>query len=168
MLPSRSSQRGSAFTLVELILVMALLAVIFAFSAPALGRSMRDRHLKDEAVRLVALTEYARNEAVSQGVPMVVWADPEARRFGVEPKAGFAGAEARRREYALSSNLRVEIATAATISGSRVIEAIEFTPDGTPSLTSAESVRLIDLHESVVTVAQTTDGWGYEVLKEAP
>jgi hypothetical protein len=48
-----------------------------------------------------------------------------------------------------------------------VIEAIEFTPEGTPSLSSAESVRMIDLHNAVITVAQTDDGWGYEVLKEA-
>ena len=74
------------FTLIELIFVMALLTVVVGFAAPSLARSMRQRNLDGEATRLLAATEYARDEAVSQGVPMTVWINPDTQRFGVEPK----------------------------------------------------------------------------------
>ena len=55
------ARQPSAFTLVELIIVMALLAVVVAVAAPTLGRSMRERNLADEMARLLSATEYARN-----------------------------------------------------------------------------------------------------------
>jgi type II secretion system protein H len=155
----------AAFTLVELILVMALLATVMALSAPSLSRSLRQRHLQDEATRFLALAEYSRNEAVSQGVPMTVWIDPTAQRYGVGAKAGFEGAEARNRDFAVNPDIHFELDKAATNGG--VVDAIEFAPDGTPTLASIDAVRLVDRFESVITVARTSDGWGYEILKEA-
>src|SRR5688572_7408500 len=105
---SRARWQGG-FTLVELIFVMALLAMLLAFAAPSLSRSIRDRHLKQEATRFVALTEYARTEAVSQGVPMIVWIDSQARRFGVQPKTAYGGDTTRDREFQLGSEVRVEV-----------------------------------------------------------
>src|SRR5438067_13878805 len=87
---ARSARTLRAFTLVELILVMAVLATIMALSTPSLSRSLRNRNIEQEAKRFIALTEYARGEAVSQGVPMTIWIDVEAGAFGVEPKAGFS------------------------------------------------------------------------------
>ena len=54
---------------------MALLCVILGVAAPSLSRSMRQRNLTQEAARLLAATEYARDEAISRGVPMAVWID---------------------------------------------------------------------------------------------
>src|ERR1051325_1837454 len=85
-----AARPAPGFTLVELILVMALLATLMALAAPSLSRSMRQRNLSQEATRFVALTESARDEAVSQGVPMVVWIDPVGGRFGMGPKTGYA------------------------------------------------------------------------------
>lgn len=159
---------GGGFTLVELILVMALLATLLAFSAPTLSRSFHNRHLRDEGTRFVALTEYARDEAVSQGVPMVVWIDPQAGRFGVQPKTGYDGNDARRREYPLNADVRVEVASkSGTGGGNQVIEAVELSPEGTPTVASTESVRLVDRFNAVLTIARTADGWGYEIVKEA-
>jgi type II secretion system protein H len=163
---SSRAQSRSGFTLVELIFVMALLAMMLAFAAPSLSRSIRDRHLKQEGTRVVALTEYARNEAVSQGVPMIVWIDAPAGRFGAEPKTAYGGDLSRDREFRVGSDIRVEVDKTSLSSGT-VTTAVEFTPDGTPDPTSAESVRLIDRFNEVLTIARTTDGWGYEVLKEA-
>ena len=143
---------------------MALLALVMAFAAPSLSRSLRYRHLGEEATRFIALTEYARDEAVSQGVPMVVWIDPEARRFGLAPKAGFTGSETRVREFQVNPDIRLELEDAVTISG--LVQAAEFAADGSPALTNLALMRLIDRFESVVTIARTRDGWGYEILKE--
>jgi prepilin-type N-terminal cleavage/methylation domain-containing protein len=154
-----------AFTLIELIFVMALLATILAFSAPALSRSFRERHLQEEAVRFLALTEYGRNEAVSQGVPMVIWVEAAASRFGLVAADGYNVDQTRRREYVLNPDIRIELTGGTTSRG--VSHVIEFTPDGTPNPLSTASLRLIDRFDSVLTIARTSDGWGYEIVKEA-
>jgi type II secretion system protein H len=158
------SDPAPGFTLVELILVMALLTVIAAFSAPSLARSLRQRNLDGEAARLLALTEYGREEAISQGVPMTVWIDPKAQRMGVAPRTGFNGDESRTREFELNADIHFEIDRVATQNG--VVEVMEFAPDGAPASSSIEAVRLVDRFESLITVARTSDGWGYEIVKE--
>lgn len=158
------SDQTAGFTLVELILVMALLAVVAAFSAPSLARSLRQRNLDGEASRLLALTEYGRDEAVSQGVPMTVWIDPKGQRFGVEPKTGYDGDDARTRTFELNADIHFEIDRTATQNG--VIEVMEFSPDGSPASSSIDSVRLVDRFQALVTVARTSDRWAYEIVKE--
>ena len=162
MIRVRSAQ---GFTLVELIIVMMLLAVVAALAVPSLSRSMRQRNLDEEATRLLALTEYGRDEAVSQGVPMVVWIDAKSQRYGVEPKAGFDADETRTRDYNMNPDVQVEIDKAAVSGG--VVEAIEFAPDGALTSSSVNSVRLVDRFNSVINISRTTDGWSYELVKEA-
>lgn len=77
------ASRPSGFTLIELILVMAILAAVMAVSAPSLGRFFRGRNLDSEAYRLLALTRYAQERAVTEGVPMILWFDRDARRYGL-------------------------------------------------------------------------------------
>ena len=112
------------FTLVELIVVMALLAIAAALSAPVLSHSIRARNLGGEAARFIAATEYGRDEAVSQGVPMTVWIDPATQRFGVAAKAGFDGAESRSREFAVHADIHFEMDDAALAGG--IVQAVEF------------------------------------------
>jgi type II secretion system protein H len=162
MLKNNDTPRG--FTLVELIIVMALLAIVMAISAPSLSRSLRQRNLDHEAVRFIGLTEYARNEAVSQGIPMFVWIDPNTSHFGVSPKAGFTVNESRTREYAANSDLHFEMDQTQLIQG--LVHVVEFAPDGAPGTVITESVRILDRFNESVTVALTTDRWSYEVLKE--
>ena len=157
-------QDGRAFTLLELIIVMAVLATILAFSAPSLSRSLRERRVQEEAARFLALTEYARNEAASQGVPMTVWIEAAAGRFGLAPADGYAVDEARRREYVLNPDVHLEL-TGGPVSRSGIL-TIEFTPDGTADPLNNVSVRMIDRFNSVLTITRTEDGWGYEIVKE--
>ena len=154
-----------AFTLVELIIVMTLLAIVAALAVPSLSRSMRQRNLDEEATRLLALTEYCRDEAVSQGVPMIVWIDAKSQRYGIEPKAGFDADETRSREYAINPDVNVEIDKAAVSGG--VVEAMEFGADGALATSSVDAVRLVDRFKSAIAVSRTTDGWSYELVKEA-
>ena len=161
MIRARSTQ---GFTLVELIIVMTLLAIVAALSVPSLSRSMRQRTLDEEATRLLALTEYGRDEAVSQGVPMIVWIDAKSQRYGVEPKAGFDSDDTRAREYDMNTDVQVELDKAATTGG--IVEAMEFAADGSLTAASVDSVRLVDRFNSAITVSRTTDGWSYELVKE--
>ena len=158
------SSIAAGFTLIELIFVMALLTVVVGFAAPSLSRSMRQRNLDGEATRFLAATEYAREEAVSQGVPMTLWINPDTQRFGVEPKTGYDGSAARDREFAVNPDVHLEVTGGVQKSG--VIEAVEFAPDGSPTTASVESVRLVDRFNAALTVARTSDGWSYEIVKE--
>lgn len=158
-----------AFTLVELILVMALLVVMLAVAAPSLGRSFRQRNLDQQAARMLALTEYARDEAASQGIPMIVWIDPDSRRFGVDTHTGYTANAARIKEYLLPADLTFDPIDGAQASKTEGhgFDVAEFTPDGTLDPASAATIRISGHnHADVATVAQTTDGYGYEIVKE--
>ncbi|MCX6930914.1 MAG: prepilin-type N-terminal cleavage/methylation domain-containing protein, partial [Verrucomicrobia bacterium] len=63
----------SAFTLIELILVMALLTIVISLTAPSLSKFFRGRTLDSEARRLLALTRSGQSRAVSEGMPMDLW-----------------------------------------------------------------------------------------------
>ena len=101
---------SAAFTLVELILVMVVMVTILAFVAPTLGRSFKQRGLDEQAVRMLALTEYGRDEAISEGVPTQVWIDPISGNFGVEAVPGYPDREIRTKQYSLPADVHFELA----------------------------------------------------------
>lgn len=154
------------FTLIELVIVMALLATFMAVVAPRLSGSLRQRNIDGEAARLVALTEYSRDEAASLGIPVVVWVDPVSRRFGVDAKTGYPADNLRRKEYALTPDVNFDNVNNAAGQGGRGINAAEFEPDGTLAPSSLNTVRLVDRFKSSVSVVQTADHDGYEIVKE--
>lgn len=158
---SRSSQ---AFTLIELILVMALLATLLAIAAPSLSRSFKGRNLDQEATQLLAATEYARDEAVSQGVPMSVWIDPETGDFGVQARDGYEGDALRERSWTLNPDLHFEAVKATADKSGRTV-AVQFEPDGTLDPESLDAIRVIASSEESISLTQTDDGWGYEIVK---
>jgi type II secretion system protein H len=162
---SDPAQSRAAFTLIELVIVMCVLAFITALAVPLLSGSVHHRNLLDEATRFVALTEYARDEAVSQGVPMTVWIDPDTQHFGVSAKTGYDGDASREREYELNPDIHFEIEK-ATANGN-LLQPVEFGPDGAPGVSASESLKLVDRFNAVVTIARTKDGWSYEIQKEA-
>ena len=75
-----------AFTLIELILVMAMLVVVLAVAAPALAHFFRGRSLDSEARRFLALTRYGQNRAVTDGMPYLLWIDASKRAYGLMPE----------------------------------------------------------------------------------
>jgi type IV fimbrial biogenesis protein FimT len=62
MIPARSAQHG--FTLIELMIVVALLAIISAFALPAFQSFIASNRLTSEANELLAGLNLARSEAV--------------------------------------------------------------------------------------------------------
>ena len=100
-----------AFTLIELILVMALLVIIVALISPQLSAFFRGRSLDNEARRLMTLTRYAQNRAVSEGLPMIVWLDEANGRYGLEAQPGYLenNLDERAVEYSLTEQLQLEV-----------------------------------------------------------
>src|SRR5882672_515047 len=79
----------TAFTLIELILVMALLSIVLAVSAPALSGFFNGRTIDSEARRLVSLTRYGQSRAVSEGVPTILWIDARKNTYGLRTQTGY-------------------------------------------------------------------------------
>ena len=100
---------------------------------------------------------------------MVVWIDAESGRFGFDARPGYTEADLPHREFSLNADphFEVEGAGATGTASSQGASIAEFSPDGTPEVSNVESVRLVDRFGEGISVARTTDGWGYEILKEA-
>ncbi len=155
------------FTLVELILVMVILTVVMAIAVPSIARSFRQRNLEQEAARLLAVTEYGRDEAVSEGAPMSVWIEPERGVFGVDAEPGFVPGDVRRKHYALGGDIHFDLEKTPDARDGRV-EAARFAPDGNMDADGGvDSIRIANRWNSTMTVARTQDGLGYEIAKEA-
>jgi prepilin-type N-terminal cleavage/methylation domain-containing protein len=62
----RPRGRQQGFTLIELVVVLAVMAVAMAFVLPSVGRGTESLKLRGEAKRVAALLREARLQAVSQ------------------------------------------------------------------------------------------------------
>ncbi len=160
--------RRAGFTLIELMLVLAILAMMVALVAPALARSSRARNLEQEALRLVALTEYARDEAVSQGVSMAVYVDTQSQRYGMEPASGTSGVTVRK-DFTVREDLHFEepktVSTSAT--PKKDGHVIIYNPEGVPESSSIDYLTITDQNGESKSVMRSADGYGYELAKEA-
>jgi prepilin-type N-terminal cleavage/methylation domain-containing protein len=164
--PIANNPKSRAFTLVELILVMVLMVVLLALIAPFLSNSLRQHNLEQAAAQCLAVTEYARDEAVSQSVPMTVWLNPKNGQYGADPVAGYPAAAGRSRQYHLAENLHfAPNTTVAAADG--VLTAAQFSPDGTLDITSSlPGIDIQDRYKHSISLAQRADGDGYEIVKD--
>lgn len=64
----RQHSEHKGFTLLELILVMVILSTVLAMAAPSLRGFFGSRKTHDEAAQLLALTQFARSQAISEGI----------------------------------------------------------------------------------------------------
>lgn len=56
------------FTLLELIVVMLIISTVLALAAPSLRGFFGSRQLQDTAAQVLALTQFARSQAISEGI----------------------------------------------------------------------------------------------------
>lgn len=160
----RTTGPRAGFTLVELVLVMLLLAVVLAYAAPTLSRFTDQRTLEDETTRFLALTRFARNEAVSLGLPIVLWIDPLSQRYGLdallllEPRAG------RLFDHALHPKLTLSVVETST----RIDTVIRLTflPDGTLGDSTPVTLQLEDVRGHRLYVTRSENGLTFEILRE--
>ncbi len=182
--------KPSAFTLIELILVMAILTIAVGYTAPALARFFRGRSLDAEARRLLALTREARSRAAYEGIPMDVWIDTGRGAYGMEAEPGYAPDDVRSVELNVESDLRLEIgreaadlsflareagdmlpmpepaatSTSATLRTKHAgLPRIRFLPNGSIDATSPVTLRIVGRDESALVLAQTRNRRNYEI-----
>jgi prepilin-type N-terminal cleavage/methylation domain-containing protein len=182
------------FTLVELLLVLALLLTVLGFAAPTLARFFRGRDLDAEALRFLALTRYGQSRAVSEGVPMILWVNPGQRRYGLEAEYNYTETDDRAQEFAVADDLEIEVSQALTREtlaepvptlapvvaspdsqrprSLKDVFWIRFTPEGFLAGTSPEWVAFRQVREgepeSALWVAQSRNRLRYEIHTNQP
>lgn len=172
----RGAATVDAFTLIELILVMALLAVVLAISAPSLSRFFRSRSLESEARRFMALTRAAQSRAVSEGVPMVLWLETKSRAYGLNADKSFVEEDAKAEQFSVDESLEVEVRHSAEAVvamqalqfrneklDSGTLYTLRFNPDGFVNAASPEAVVFRQPNNGELWVAQSRNRLNYEI-----
>ena len=180
-----------AFTLIELILVMALITIVVSVSLPSLKGFFKGRDLDSEARRFLSLTHYASSRAVAEGVPMELYVDTQQKLYGLRAQAGFLESDRRAVQYKLPEELSFEVtaAPAKKISGqdnfddpeaefanaddgstgTRPIKILRFTSDGfigdkSPAAVILRQRAADELTEgSALAIAQSATRLNYEI-----
>src|ERR1017187_2956921 len=104
-----TDQARRGFTLIELILVMALLTIVISLTAPRLSRFFHGRTLDSEARRLLALTRSGQSRAVSEGIPMDLWVDAGQGTFGLEAEPSFDASDSKAVDFTLDGGLQLAV-----------------------------------------------------------
>ncbi len=173
--PARRWPR-KAFTLIELILVMVLLAVVIAISAPSLSRFFRSRSLDSEVRRFMALTRHAQSRAVSEGVPMVLWLETKERTYGLNADKTFVTEDPKAEQFTLDESLEVEVRLSSDAQNAGQLSqfknerqatsglyTLRFNPDGFVSASSPDTVIFSQGKSDELSVTQSRNRLSYEI-----
>jgi Tfp pilus assembly protein FimT len=140
-------------TLLELILVMMILSTVLAMAAPSLRGFFVSRRGDDAAAQILALTQFARSQAISEGIIYRL-------NFDVQEHTCWLTAQ----KAGTYERLQTSFGKAYTIPKDLVIELediekedrdvfLAFTPYGT---VTAGTIRLIDRHGRALEIACPT------------
>jgi type II secretion system protein H len=179
MLPSRQSNparaRRRAFTLIELIFVMVLLAIGAAMVAPSMASFYRGRLLSSEAKRVLALVHYGQSRAIAEGVPVLLWINAKESSYGLRVPSTEAAGDHHATSFTADPTIKLDTPATDTPAVSEQddeklgltdgLPVIRFTPDG---FYDESSVRKIILrqgegNENALEVVQTANRLGYEI-----
>lgn len=161
----RRSECRSGFTLIELILVLALLVIITSIAAPAMAKFIRGRALDTEARRLVALMHAAQSRAVSEGAPMMLWVDEKNGSYGLAAETSGQNGDPKAENLTVDSTLAVAVLNTGTGVQTTFnnLPAIRFQPDGTVDENSPQALKLTDSDGFSRVLVETRLRTGYEV-----
>lgn len=171
-----------AFTLIELIIIMAMLVIIVGVTFPMLKGFFMGRTLESEARRFLTLTRQAQSRAVGEGIPMVLWINPKKGMYGLEAQEGFLDRDTKSVECTVDDKLDIEVTQTAQNRFALTQEQqlrrknvmkntqpeIRFAPDGSVDVMSPESVVIRKDRDHALWVNQTVDRLKYEVNSEPP
>ena len=122
--PARSSDapsRAGGVTLLELLVVMALMGLIAAMAVPMFGSGVSSTELKSSARQVAAGLRFARSEAVATRSETRMWLDLEKRAFRVDHDP---------RQHNLPAGLEMKLFTAQNDIADEKVGSIRFYPDG--------------------------------------
>ena len=151
---------SSAFTLIELLLVLVVVSAALGIAAPSLSRWGRGQRLRDAGDEFLATAHWARAQAIATGRIHRLNVDAQAGRYWVTAQEGleFVPLDV---EFARETFVPANATLAMTDLQSRDLEFITFDPTGR---TSPRVVRLADDRGQVTIVCQTP-AEGFRILK---
>ena len=154
-----------AFTLIELILVMALIVIAVSIIAPRMAGFIRGRALDSEAQRLYALMHAAQSRAVSEGAPMMLWVDAANGGYGLDAETSGPNGDAKEESLTVDSTLQIAVLSVgtATTATFKNLPAIKFLPDGTVDESSPKTLQLTDSAGFSRWLIETAGRTGYEI-----
>jgi prepilin-type N-terminal cleavage/methylation domain-containing protein len=122
------SQGKRAFTLLELVLVMVLIAIILSYAAPSLRGWSRGSKLRDATDQMLSATRYARTQAIAKSTVCRLEFDMANGRYAVSYQCGqnFAPDPDEDASGSLPPGYHITVQIAQPVQGN----AIEFYPTG--------------------------------------
>jgi Tfp pilus assembly protein FimT len=172
----RALTSSTAFTLIELILVMTVLTIAVSLTAPALANFFRGRSLDSEARKLLAVTRFGQSRAVSEGIPMELWLDATRGAYGLEAEPSYETTDPKAQEFTVDSDMQLQVSlvnnapTTVQNAASPVVTAnhpnlpkIRFLPDGSIAETSPQSFAVMSRDGSAIWLAQTRNRLSYAI-----
>jgi type II secretion system protein H len=170
LVTGQNNFRRCAFTLIELILVLALLVIFTSIATPAMSRFIRGRALDTEARRLLALTHLAQSRAVSEGMPMMLWVDEKSDSYGFASETSAQNSDPKAETLNVDSTLAVSVVstTAGVPTTFNNFPAIRFQADGTVDENSPPTLKLTDSDGFSRWLVATKFRTGYEITDTAP
>jgi len=131
----RAKHFRSAFTLIELVLVMLLITIAMAIAAPSLRNFWKGNRVKDAGEQLAYITRLARTQAISDGAIYRLGIDPNGDGYALYKQQAEGFVLIPSDNFALPEETHVEV-TKADGSGA---DHIDFYPNGR---TEPASIRL--------------------------
>jgi len=185
-------RHSQAFTLIELILVMAILTIAVSITAPALANFFHGRVLDSEARRLLAATRAAQSRAISEGMPVSLWFDSSQNEYGIEADTSYDEKDQKAETLNIDRNVSLKVTT-LNISASRAngsagmssggsrssstvhqrqgqhanLPQIRFLPDGSIGEDSPQTVQIIGSDESSLWLMLSRGRLSYELQSRA-
>jgi type II secretory pathway pseudopilin PulG len=170
---------SSAFTMIELILVMAIVVVSISITAPKLANFFRGRTLNSEARRLLALTHSGQARAISEGIPTRLQFDIPSHSYELKQDPGWSDRDPKAMQFSCDQDLDIEVINAdrsRSVSSTgklpdrflsranpRNLPEIRFLPDGSIDETSPRALHLQDKNGASLWLAQATNHLSYEI-----
>lgn len=112
---------GTGFTLLELLVVVAILALLVAVVPPLVSGAIPGAELKSATRELAAALRYARSQAITYGRDVTLQLDVKSRRYAI------TGVN---RDFALPADLDISVYGAASESPDKLTGGIRFFADG--------------------------------------
>ena len=159
---AKRTAQPRAFTLIELILVMMIITIVVGAVVPSLRGFTMGRSAKNTATRILAMTHYARTQAISEGRTYRLNYSDRDRAFWLDyTDGGTMNTDIAER---LDVDERLTVSTKDMQTGSTGDQYIEFRPGGR---TDPASIVITDQSNAQIEIAASSATEMFRILPES-